>query len=72
MDQMVSSYERSIGQDILGDELACLSYWLLQDSQKKGYFKVNEIAPLLEAFKFDVNPATFNLNAFKKEFKFSL
>jgi hypothetical protein len=25
--QIVSSYERAIGQDILADELACLSYW---------------------------------------------
>lgn len=25
--QIVSSYERAIGQDIFADELACLSYW---------------------------------------------
>jgi hypothetical protein len=30
--QIVSSYERAIGQDLLADELACLSYWLIQDS----------------------------------------
>lgn len=30
--QIVSSYERAIGQDLLGDELASLSYWLIQDS----------------------------------------
>jgi hypothetical protein len=49
-----------------------LSYWLIEDAQRKGFFTVKEVAPLLEAFRFDVNPATFNLAAFKKEFKFLL
>ena len=70
--QIVSSYERSLGQDILADELACLSYWLIEDSQKKGYFTLKDIIPLLEAFRFDVGSNYLNLAAFKKEFKFLL
>ena len=63
------------------DELACLGYWIIQDSQKKGFFSLKELAPLLEvsfyhliylqAFRFEVNPA-FGLNSFKKEFRFLL
>jgi hypothetical protein len=68
--QLVSTYERSLGQEILGDELSCLSFWLLQDSEKKGYFNLQEAKPLIEALKFDINP--FTLNNFKKEFRFTL
>ena len=69
--QIVSSYERSLGQDLLGDELACLSYWLIEDAQKKGYFSLKEVIPLLEAFRFDITPG-YNLSNFKKEFRFLL
>jgi hypothetical protein len=44
----VSSYERTIGQQLLADELACLSYWLIEDEKKKGYFTLPELKPLLE------------------------
>lgn len=46
--QIVSSYERTLGQEILADELACFGYWLIQDEQKKGYFMFKELKPLLE------------------------
>ena len=68
--QIVSSYERAIGQDLLADELACLSYWLIQDSQKKGFFALKEVAPLLHAFRF--NTTEMSLNSFKKEFRYLL
>jgi hypothetical protein len=69
-DQIVSSYERSIGQDLLGDELACLAYWIMEDTEKKGYFTLKDSVSLFEAFRFDFNAQTFNLAAFKKEFRF--
>lgn len=69
--QIASSYERSLGQDLLGDELACLSYWLIEDAQKKGFFTLKELLPLLEAFRFDITPG-YNLSNFKKEFRFLL
>ena len=68
--QIVSSYERSLGQELLADELASLSYWLIQDTEKKGFFTFKEVQPLLEAFRFDTTTKT--LNNFKKEFKFAL
>lgn len=46
-DQLVSSYERALGQELLGDELACLSYWLIVDKDKKGYFEGSEVNELL-------------------------
>jgi len=45
--QIVSSYERFLGQELLADELSCLSYWLLVDEDKKGYFNLNEVEKLL-------------------------
>ncbi len=50
--QIASSYERSLGQDMLGDELACFSYWLIQDAQRKGFFTLKEVIPLLEVRNF--------------------
>lgn len=70
--QIVSSYERSLGQELLADELACLGYWLIEDEQKKGYFTIKDVAPLLEAFRFDVNTSSYNLASFRKEFRFLL
>jgi hypothetical protein len=72
LNQLVSTYERSLGQDMLADEVSCLGYWLIEDSQKKGFFTFKEVIPLLEAFRFDVSSPNFNLAAFKKEFKFLL
>lgn len=46
--QIVSSYERFLGQELLADELSCLSYWLLVDEEKKGYFNLNEVEKLLQ------------------------
>ena len=64
---------------MLADELSCLSFWLIQDDKKKGYFEFNELRPLLEvndkflnlkAFRFEIEP--FTLSNFKREFKFLL
>lgn len=68
--QIVSSYERSLGQEFLADELAAFSYWLIQDENKQGYFSLKDAEPLLKAFRFDLQP--YNLTNFKKEFKFLL
>jgi hypothetical protein len=54
----------------LADELASLSYWLIQDSQKKGFFTLKEVVPLLNALRFDTTE--MSLNSFKKEFRFLL
>lgn len=71
-DQIVSSYERSLGQELLADEIACLGYWLIQDSAKKGFFTIKELVPLLEAFRFDTKDGSFNVADFRKEFRFLL
>lgn len=69
-DQIVSSYERTIGQELLANELACLSYWMMEDETKKGFFTLREVKPLLEALRFEIEP--YNLASFKKEFQFTL
>lgn len=37
--QIVSSFERTVGQELLADELTCLSLWLIEDEKRKGYFE---------------------------------
>lgn len=64
--QIVSSYEHSLGQELLADELACLGYWLIEDTKKKGFFTMKETLPLLEAFRFEVD----GLSSFRREFNF--
>lgn len=50
--QIASGYEKTFGRVLLGEELCCLSYWLLQDPSNKGYMTLNEFGGLLKAFKF--------------------
>jgi len=55
----VSSYERSLGQGLLADELGCLSYFLIADPEKKGYLNLQEFEFLLKAFRFEIEPFTW-------------
>jgi hypothetical protein len=49
---IVASFEKTQGRYLLGDELACLSFWLLQDEEKKGYLDFEQFKELLYAFRF--------------------
>lgn len=51
--QIASSYEKSFGNDLLGEEICCLSYWLLADPQRKGWLSCQEAVPLFLALKFN-------------------
>jgi hypothetical protein len=51
--QIASGYEKSFGRELLGDELSCLSFYLLTDAEKKGWLNLEEAKDLLKAFKFD-------------------
>lgn len=51
--QTASSFEKTYGNDMLGEELCCLSFWLLEDTQHKGWFTLAEAGKLLRTFKFD-------------------
>jgi len=46
--------------------LACLGYWLIEDTKKKGFLSMKEILPLLEAFRFEID----GLSSFRREFNF--
>ena len=50
--QIVASFEKTYGRELLGDELSCLSFWLLADEQQKGWLDAEELTPLMKAFKF--------------------
>ena len=51
--QIASSYEKSFGRELLGDELSCLSFWLITDENQKGWLDLNDTQKLLKSFKFD-------------------
>ena len=79
--QAASSYEKEFGRELLGDELSCLSFWLIQDETKKGWLSLEEFKGLLFAFKFDYlfyDDITGKLDdeltlaKLTKEFKFNL
>ena len=80
VNQIASSYEKTFGQELLSEELSCLSFWLLADPNQKGWLSLQEAVPLLKAFKFthlfedqwgkaDDN---LTLTKLKQEFKFNL
>ena len=80
VNQIASSYEKTFGQDLLSEELSCLSFWLLADPNQKGWLSLQEAVPLLKALKFthmfedqwgkpDDN---LSVNKLKQEFKFNL
>lgn len=55
LNQIASGYEKTFGRVLLGEELCCLSYWLLQDPSNKGYMTLGEFSGLLKTFKFGGN-----------------
>jgi len=65
--QLVSSFERSLGQELLGDEISCFGFWNLVDSQLNGYLTFKQFEILLKMFRFEIQP--YNLEEVKKEFK---
>ena len=64
----------------MGDELSCLSFWLLADETQKGWLNLRETKNLLQAFKFThmfvdefgKPDDTLTLAKFRKEFDFNL
>ena len=69
--QIAASYEKTFGNTLLGDELSCLSFWLLHDQDRKGFLSLQESKPLFTSFKFP-GEITDSLAAFRTEFKFQL
>ena len=67
--QIVSSYEKTFGNTLLGDELSCLSFWLLHDEDRKGWLTLQDSKPLLSSLKFP-DETTDSLACFRTEFKF--
>lgn len=80
LNHIAASYEKTFGRELLGDELTCLSFWQLQDKEKKGYMTLEELKELLKCFKFThlfEDPYGYpddrlTVDKFKREFKFCL
>ena len=66
---IIASFEKTQGRYLLGDELACLSMWLLQDEKLKGFLEIPELLDLMHAFRFT---NITNQEEFLKEFEFEL
>lgn len=43
LNQIGSSYEKTFGRTLLGDELSCLTFWQIADSKKKGWLSFREL-----------------------------
>jgi hypothetical protein len=64
----------------LGEELSCLSFWLIQDTLQKGWLSLDEFRQLLKALKFQylfVNTIgqadeVLTVKKLRNEFKFNL
>jgi hypothetical protein len=77
--QIVASYEKSIGQTYLAskflnliviDELSCLAFWDIIDKERKGYVDFNNFVRVLKMFRFHLPQWT--LNNIRHEFQFLL
>ena len=51
--QIVSSYEKSEGRFLLGEELSALAFWQLQDENSEGHLDWAKTRQLMHAFRFD-------------------
>jgi len=65
--QIASSYERTLGRDLLADELSCFAFWNINYS-KSSSLNWPEMQKLLTAFRFKIE----NEDQFKSEFSFLL
>lgn len=80
LNQIAASYEKTFGRDLLGDELSCLSFWLIQDKSQKGWLTLDEFRQLLHALKFQYlfvdeygkPDEVLTTKKLKQEFKFNL
>ena len=78
--QITASHEKEHGRELLGDELSCLSFWLIQDESQKGWLTLEEFKGMLYAFRFDhlffdqygKPDDVLTMKKLKKEFKFNL
>jgi hypothetical protein len=52
LNQIAASYEKTFGRELLGEELSCLTFWLIQDQSQKGWLSLDEFRQLLHALKF--------------------
>jgi hypothetical protein len=60
--QIVASLERSMGRDLLAEEISCLSFWLA--FTEKSSLSFEEFSELLTVFRFEVP----TMRDFKSEF----
>eukprot|EP01016_Furgasonia_blochmanni_P043156 TRINITY_DN5817_c0_g1_i16.p1 TRINITY_DN5817_c0_g1~~TRINITY_DN5817_c0_g1_i16.p1 ORF type:complete len:396 (+),score=34.50 TRINITY_DN5817_c0_g1_i16:66-1253(+) len=67
--KLVATLERSLGQDILANEIASYAYWQYMDKKKAGYMNAQDFSELLKVFRIAVKP---NIADIKREFNFSL
>ena len=49
----MASYEKTHGRYLLGEEISCLTFWLLQDEEKEGFLDMENFKELMYAFRFN-------------------
>ena len=67
--QMVASYEKAMGRYIHAEEISALSFWLIQDAEKKGSLNETGMTKLCQGLRFsDVD----SWSSFRDEFSFTV
>lgn len=69
---MVASREKHFGRTLHAEEIAALSFWLLQDTEKKGMLDLDAFNRLLVGFRFDPEAPIESINKYRGEFAHSL
>jgi len=68
--QVISSHEKSKGRTLHGEELSALAFWLIADTEKKGFFtNAAPVSMLFQGLRF---PNIDKFTTFEKEFSFSI
>jgi hypothetical protein len=49
--KLIASYEKSLGQSLLGNEISSLAYWNFYDKNKEGYMAFKKFVDFLKVEK---------------------
>jgi len=67
--QMVSSYEKARGRTIHGEEISALAFWLIADTERRGFLEKEQMKMLMLGLRFPEIP---HFTRLQKDFGFSI
>lgn len=52
---LVASYEKSLGQTLLGNEICALGYWNFMDNEKNGFMSLKGFVDFMKVIYFYIH-----------------